>query len=157
MTRPAPSADLLAKLARWFRGSPGHAAWVAPQLGDPVPHKGRDRSGGRPGLAPMGEDLMGKGAARDGVGHDQGGPLRSHEHADRELDASAGSGAVLNGMAGMCGVVGVLGHAGDSRAVPAPGQAPRGGHTELLLARFACEDARIRGGGELPAVWSAYS
>ena len=34
---------------------------------------------------------------------------------------------------------------------------PRGGHTELTIARFVHEDARIRGGGELPAVWSAYS
>ncbi|MCJ2007018.1 hypothetical protein [Methylobacterium sp. J-092] len=34
---------------------------------------------------------------------------------------------------------------------------PRGGHTEFTIARFVHEDARIRGGGELPAVWSAYS
>lgn len=93
MTRPAPSADLLARLAKRFRGSPGHAAWVALQLGDPVPPKGR---------APV-------------------------EPAQ------------------------------ESVAVPAPGRSPRGGHTELMLARFAREDARIRGGGELPAVWSAYS
>lgn len=75
MTRPAPSADLLARLARRFRGSPGHAAWVARQV------------------------------AR-------------HDESVR------------------------------------PG--PRGGHTELLLDRFAREDAKAMG-GELPAVWSAYS
>lgn len=86
-SQATPSADLLARLARRFGQSPGHAACVALQLGDPVPHKGR---------APV-------------------------------------------------------------EPAPAPGRSPRGGHTELMLARFAHEDARIRGGGELPAVWSAYS
>ncbi|MGU3284677.1 hypothetical protein [Methylobacterium mesophilicum] len=42
-------------------------------------------------------------------------------------------------------------------APPAPAVLPRGGHTELALDRFTHEDARIRRGGGLPAVWSAYS
>jgi hypothetical protein len=55
-----------------------------------------------------------------------------------------------------CGGVVSVGHARDSRAVPPARQAPRGGHTELLLDRFAREDTKAMG-GELPAVWSAYS
>jgi len=73
MTRPAPSADLLDRLAHRFRDAPGHAAWRARQ------------------------------------------------------------------------------------AAPALEPPPRGGHTELALERFTEQDARIRRGGGLPAVWSAYS
>lgn len=39
MTRPAPSAALLARLARRFPNSPGHAAWRAAQLGEPMPEQ----------------------------------------------------------------------------------------------------------------------
>lgn len=40
MTRPAPSAALLDRLARRFPQSPGHAAWRARQAGSPVPDRG---------------------------------------------------------------------------------------------------------------------
>lgn len=130
MTRPAPSADLLARLARRFGPSPGHAAWRAHVTGDSIGHRGRRGDEGTPLV--VGLDEPGRPAS--GLGH----PLQD---------------------AGVGGVVGVvLRHAPETRAVPPGRQAlPRGGHTELSLARFVHEDARIRGGGELPAVWSAYS
>jgi hypothetical protein len=36
VTRPAPSAALLARLASRFGESPGHAAWRARQAGEPA-------------------------------------------------------------------------------------------------------------------------
>lgn len=43
------------------------------------------------------------------------------------------------------------------QAAPAPATAlPRGGHTKLALERLVEQDARIRGGGGLPACWSAW-
>lgn len=114
-SQSTPSAALLVRLAKRFGQSPGHAAWVALQRGDPVPHEGRNRGGRRPGLAPMRDDLVDQGVPNDGVVYDDGGPLGPHEHAQHELDASAGSGAVLDGVA-------ILGHGSVQVGV---GVAPR--------------------------------
>lgn len=119
MTSPAPSADLLARLARRFGDNPGHAAWVARV------------AGGQP------QELLGP--PDDGVVGIPPWGLQAGE------DAQVG------------GVV-LVGHAREPEAVPVARQAlPRGGHTELALERLKHEDARIRRGGGLPAVWSAYS
>lgn len=40
MTRPAPSAALLDRLARRFAQSPNHAVWRARVTGSPVPDRG---------------------------------------------------------------------------------------------------------------------
>ena len=44
MTRPAPSADLLDRLAHRFRDAPGHAAWRARQA-VPAPAQALPRGG----------------------------------------------------------------------------------------------------------------
>ena len=97
MTRPAPSAALLARLARRFGNAPGHAAWLALQAG---PDRGLDGGRGDVGLPAVREDLARQGAPGDGVGHDDRGPLQTHEDAHAEFDALPGSRAVLDGASG---------------------------------------------------------
>ncbi|TXN04853.1 hypothetical protein FV242_05725 [Methylobacterium sp. WL64] len=68
------------------------------------------------------------------------------------------SGDAVGNALGRGGDERAVGHGHDSRAVPAPAQAlPRGGHTELALERLVEQDARIRGGGGLPACGSFFS
>lgn len=81
------------------------------------------------------------------------GPFRYGRQDPGHLGLGEVSGGAGDALAWAAGAVG---HARDSRAVPPATQAPRGGHTELLLDRFAREDAKAMG-GELPAVWSACS
>jgi hypothetical protein len=70
----------------------------AARSGEPRPDRRLNRGARGPGLAPVRDDLIGQGPPRHGVVHDNGGPLGSHEHAHGELDAPAGSGAVLDRM-----------------------------------------------------------
>lgn len=198
MTRPAPSAALLDRLARRFRGTPGHAAWVAGVAGGQPQELLCPPDDGVAGLPPRGlqadEDAETGGVvgvvgmlvgdnrsqrlAPDGsqpeavpgtldepgverisepgehapVGRAAGRPAHVADAVERRI------GAALPLPEHESGVLWDRNHAPDSESTQAPAQAlPRGGHTELTLDRFAHEDARIRHGGGLPAVWSAYS
>jgi hypothetical protein len=140
MSRPAPSADLLDRLARRFPGSPVHAAWRARVVGDVVeavvgPDRPGDTLAGGGGEPPpdhvlrepdvahdalQGSPNPGRGDRKEGLaGVLQELPAPAHSGVIRVLDRGLQAGEDADRL----GWILVVGHATDSRPAPSEKQA----------------------------------